>query len=317
MTLVLNHLQLLNGNKFMREFKIIIILFFVMIATSCGQQKKYISYTVKKGETIKVIAKRLGVKTKDLMRLNPEIGRKPAPETVIIIPNKQYQKKPINTTLVEKNDANVVLEEVSTIDEPINDFVLHKVAKGDTFYNLTRAYNVSEDQLNNLNPSLQITGLQLEMLLKIKLIEDEDTLLLYRDTIQENTVLKLAMMLPFRAIEYDTIDAKDIFKTNKLANITTDIYLGASIAIDSLRKLGIDVELSVFASLLMAPRVFGLMKWEEMEVPYAMDETLLALIWFIQVLVYGYLFLNLYHYLFGIEVMEGAPKHMFLSPMVW
>ena len=77
------------------------------------------------------------------------------------------------------------------------------------------------------------------------------------------------------------------------------------------------VELSVFASLLMAPRVFGLMKWEEMEVPYAMDETLLALIWFIQVLVYGYLFLNLYHYLFGIEVMEGAPKHMFLSPMVW
>ena len=71
-------------------------------------------------------------------------------------------------------------------------------------------------------------------------------LALYRDTIQENTVLKLAMMLPFRAIEYDTIDAKDIFKTNKLANITTDIYLGASIAIDSLRKLGIDVELSVF-----------------------------------------------------------------------
>ncbi|MBT4679736.1 MAG: LysM peptidoglycan-binding domain-containing protein, partial [Flavobacterium sp.] len=59
----------------MREFKIIIILFFVMIATSCGQQKKYISYTVKKGETIKVIAKRLGVKTKDLIRLNPDIGR--------------------------------------------------------------------------------------------------------------------------------------------------------------------------------------------------------------------------------------------------
>ena len=176
MTLVQNHLQLLNGNKFMREFKIIIILFFVMIATSCGQQKKYISYTVKKGETIKVIAKRLGVKTKDLIRLNPDIGRKPAPETVIIIPNKQYQQKPINTTLVEKNEATVVLDKVSTIDEPINDFVLHKVVKGDTFYNLTRAYNVSEDQLNNLNPSLQTTGLQLEMLLKIKLIEDEDTL---------------------------------------------------------------------------------------------------------------------------------------------
>ena len=47
-------------------------------------------------------------------------------------------------------------------------------------------------------------------------------------------------------VEYDTIDAKDIFKNNRLANITTDIYLGASMAVDSLVKLGIDIELSVF-----------------------------------------------------------------------
>ena len=53
-------------------------------------------------------------------------------------------------------------------------------------------------------------------------------------------------MLPFRAIEYDTIDAKDIFKTKKLVNITTDIYLGALVAIDSLHSLGVDIELSIF-----------------------------------------------------------------------
>ena len=126
------------------------------------------------------------------------------------------------------------------------DFVLHKVEKGDTFYNLTRAYNVSKAQLNQLNPSIDSLGLQLDMLLKIKPVADEDLLVLYRDTIQENTVVKLAMLLPFRAIEYDTIDAKDIFKTKKLVNITTDIYLGASVAIDSLHSLGVDIELSVF-----------------------------------------------------------------------
>ena len=59
----------------MREFKIIIILFFVVIATSCAQQKKYLSYTVKKGETLKIIAKRIGVKTKELVRLNSGTGR--------------------------------------------------------------------------------------------------------------------------------------------------------------------------------------------------------------------------------------------------
>ncbi|MGB2431625.1 MAG: LysM peptidoglycan-binding domain-containing protein, partial [Flavobacteriaceae bacterium] len=210
----------------MRKFRLLMILFFVVIASSCGQQKKYISYTVKKGETLKGIAKRLGIKTKDLLSLNPNVGRKPTPETLIIIPNKDYQiikEIPVSS---EINNSVDTLDEETFEEDLVNDFVLHKVAKGDTFYNLTRAYNVSKDQLNELNPSIDSIGLQLDMLLKIKPIEDEDLLLLYRDTIQEDAVVKLAMMLPFRAIEYDTIDAKDIFKTNKLVNITTDIYLG-------------------------------------------------------------------------------------------
>ena len=246
MTSVLNHQQQLNGSKFMRKFKILIILLFVVIASSCGQQKKYISYTVKKGETLKGIAKRLGIKTKDLLSLNPDIGRKPVPETLIIIPNNEYQQIEGASNPVENNNSIPVSDEVPVAEELMNDFVLHKVEKGDTFYNLTRAYNVSKAQLNQLNPSIDSLGLQLDMLLKIKPVADEDLLVLYRDTIQENTVVKLAMLLPFRAIEYDTIDAKDIFKTKKLVNITTDIYLGASVAIDSLHSLGVDIELSVF-----------------------------------------------------------------------
>ena len=229
----------------MRELKIIIILFFV-IATSCAQQKKYLSYTVKKGETLKIIAKRIGVKTKELIRLNPDTGRKPAPETRIIIPNNEYKPPTANDILVKTNDTINTKDSTPVKDTLVNTFVLHKVAKGDTYYSLTRAYNVSEEELKILNPLLDTSGLQLDMLLKIKPIEEENNFLIYRDTIQENSSLKLAMMLPFRAVEYDTIDAKDIFKNNRLANITTDIYLGASMAVDSLVKLGIDIELSVF-----------------------------------------------------------------------
>jgi LysM repeat protein len=229
----------------MRELKIIIILFFV-IATSCAQQKKYLSYTVKKGETLKIIAKRIGVKTKELIRLNPDTGRKPAPETLIIIPNNEYKPPTANDILVKTNDSINTKDSTPVKDTLVNTFVLHKVAKGDTYYSLTRAYNVSEEELKILNPLLDTSGLQLDMLLKIKPIEEENNFLIYRDTIQENSSLKLAMMLPFRAVEYDTIDAKDIFKNNRLANITTDIYLGASMAVDSLVKLGIDIELSVF-----------------------------------------------------------------------
>ena len=230
----------------MREFKIIIILFFVVIATSCAQQKKYLSYTVKKGETLKIIAKRIGVKTKELGRLIPGTGRKPAPETLIIIPNNEYKSPTANDILVKINDSINTKNSAPVKDTLVNTFVIYKVAKGDTYYSLTRAYNVSEEELKILNPLLDISGLQLDMLLKIKPIEEENNFLIYKDTIQENSSLKLAMMLPFRAIEYDTIDAKDIFKNNRLANITTDIYLGASMAVDSLVKLGIDIELSVF-----------------------------------------------------------------------
>ena len=230
----------------MREFKIIIILFFVVIATSCAQQKKYLSYTVKKGETLKIIAKRIGVKTKELVHLNPGTGRKPAPETLIIIPNNEYKSPTANDILVKINDSINTKNSAPVKDTLVNTFVIYKVAKGDTYYSLTRAYNVSEEELKILNPLLDISGLQLDMLLKIKPIEEENNFLIYKDTIQENSSLKLAMMLPFRAIEYDTIDAKDIFKNNRLANITTDIYLGASMAVDSLVKLGIDIELSVF-----------------------------------------------------------------------
>ena len=229
----------------MRELKIIIILFFV-IATSCAQQKKYLSYTVKKGETLKIIAKRIGVKTKELIRLNPDTGRKPAPETLIIIPNNEYKPSTANDILAKTNDSINTKDSTPVKDTLVNTFVLHKVAKGDTYYSLTRAYNVSEEELKILNPLLDTSGLQLDMLLKIKPIEEENNFLIYRDTIQENSGLKLAMMLPFRAVEYDTIEAKDIFKNNRLANITTDIYLGASMAVDSLVKLGIDIELSVF-----------------------------------------------------------------------
>ena len=217
-----------------------------MIASSCGQQKKYISYTVKKGETLKGIAKRLGIKTKDLLSLNPDIGRKPVPETLIIIPNNEYQQIEEASNSIENNNSILVSDEVPVVEELKNDFILHKVEKGDTFYNLTRAYNVSKAQLNQLNPSIDSLGLQLDMLLKIKPIEDEDLLVLYKDTIQEDAVVNLAMLLPFRAIEYDTIDAKDIFKTNRLVNITTDIYLGASLALDSLKSLGVAIELSVY-----------------------------------------------------------------------
>lgn len=238
----------------MKHFKLLLTFFVFTIAVSCGQQKKYVTYKVKQGETMRSIAKKLDVKTKDLLRLNPDVGRRPKADTQIFIPNKN------TINLVEKNDKtpvdNNVLKDsikldsintVTRIEELKKEFVVHKVSKGDTFYSLTRYYNVLKSDLLELNPEL-LEGLKVGLAIKIKkIIDGEDLDVIYKDTISDNASVKLALLLPFRAKLFDTIKTVDIFKggSRNLNNIVTDFYLGAELAIDSLRNQGIHVALTV------------------------------------------------------------------------
>ncbi|MFB9272552.1 MULTISPECIES: LysM peptidoglycan-binding domain-containing protein [Flavobacteriaceae] len=186
----------------MKKIKFLISILAFCAFTMVAQQKKYVSYTVKKGETMKTIAKDYDVSTRDLLRLNPDIGRKPKENTVIIVPNKNYGKQiskvketeiyivrpketlfgisnKHNITIEELKEANPVLENglkigmhlkipVSKTEENDSEkFILHTVIKDDTVYNLTKKYEVSAESLYALNPTL-IDGLKLGMILKIK-----------------------------------------------------------------------------------------------------------------------------------------------------
>ncbi|WP_237588948.1 PBP1 and LysM peptidoglycan-binding domain-containing protein [Polaribacter sp. DS7-9] len=197
------------------------------------------------------------MKTTELMLLNPDVGRKPPVNTVIVIPNKKMvvteQGNSINTednSIVVKDDTNNT-ESLNFKDGIIEEndklFVGYQVKKGDTFYSLTRFYNVSKDEMIALNPELS-EGLKTGQIIKIKDIEAGESLdkNIYEDVIEDSNSLKVALLLPFLANDYDSIESKDIFLKSKLANIVTDLYLGAEIAIDSLEKQGLNVELNVF-----------------------------------------------------------------------
>ena len=149
------------------------VTFFVFLsvftfAVSCGQQKKYVQYSVKQGETMRTIAKKLDVKTKYLLRLNPDVGRNPAVNTVIVIPNKKinFTKDSIKQEVVSELKQEEDIEEIS--DELKRNFVVYEVKKGDAFYSLTRFYNVSQEELIALNPELS-EGLKVGQLIKIKI----------------------------------------------------------------------------------------------------------------------------------------------------
>jgi len=105
----------------------------MILVFSCGPQKKYIKYAVKKGETIRTIAKKYDMKTIDLLKLNPEVSRRPAPYTLIRIPDKKYAK------------FRSVSKSTHT----------HIVSPKETIYSISKKYLVSIDALNKANPTIK------------------------------------------------------------------------------------------------------------------------------------------------------------------
>ncbi len=174
-------------------------------------------YIVKPKETKYKIARRYGISIEKLEELNPEIkenGLKMA--QIIKVPNT-----------IEIPDA---IQGVST----------HKIEKGQTLFSLSQQFKISQEQLIATNPDLK-EGVKEGMLIKIPtelLVENTSVFVPH---IPLHKQLKIAMMLPFTGRK-SNLD----FKKNKTLNRVTDFYLGALLALDSVKKQGLSVSVKVF-----------------------------------------------------------------------
>lgn len=190
-----------------------------------AQQKKYIPYTVKSGENIRSIAREYDISYKDLLRLNPDVSRNPEPNTVIIVPNKNYGKNVVKTDIASdkfhavkpketlygiskmygvsqealiaenlelksglKIGMNLKIPEVSEIkqDDDIA-YEFHIVVKDDTIYNLSKRYGITQSELLRLNPSLKY-GLKIGLEMVVPKISNVDSEA--RDNYEFHTVVK-------------------------------------------------------------------------------------------------------------------------------
>ncbi|MDP3313007.1 LysM peptidoglycan-binding domain-containing protein [Lutibacter sp.] len=124
----------------MKKINTLLICLLMLCSIALAQQKKYISYIVKQGETIKSIAKENDLSTRDLLNLNPDVSRNPSVGTTIIIPNKNFGK------FEAKDNETTSTHKIST---PLNTFK-YIVVKDDTVYNLTKRFGITElDLLEN------------------------------------------------------------------------------------------------------------------------------------------------------------------------
>jgi LysM repeat protein/ABC-type branched-subunit amino acid transport system substrate-binding protein len=177
------------------------------------QDPSFIYHVVKEGEGLFRIAVLYSTTQEEIEKLNPEAVKLLRPGMLLKIPGKKKDK-----------------------------FVTHVVEKGDTFYNLTRKYKVSEESLLLINPELK-EGLKLGTTIFIKPI-GEAKITFESPKFSNNNELKVSFLMPMMS------DSTYAFGRNtndsKLRTIVADYYLGAKMAIEELEKKGIQIDFHVY-----------------------------------------------------------------------
>ena len=122
----------------MKRITLLLVLLILFSCITLAQQKKYVSYTVKKGETIKSIAKTYHITSKDLLQLNPDISKNIAPNMVIIVPNLNFGKQEVNPEVKESNGSKK----------------LYNVLPKDTLYGISKKFGITIDELIAANSQI-------------------------------------------------------------------------------------------------------------------------------------------------------------------
>ena len=217
----------------------------------------FLHHKVKKGETLYGIMKKYDINNAQLVKYNPNISSNIHPGQYILIPTKE---KIISEKAVAKYD--------SLID--------YTIQKKDTYYKLEKKYNVKQSELEKLNIGLKESGLQKgltikipattiqqESLINIDKIEDKakeiiskisDSLFISNlkcKPIKNNTeVYKIGIMIPlFSELEKD-INVEHSYLIKSIEEYKSlrfiEFYQGALMAIDSLKKTGLNAEFYIW-----------------------------------------------------------------------
>lgn len=215
----------------------------------------YQSYTVPPKQTFYSLERKFGLTAEELMTLNPEIkARGGLKEGMVLrIPVKSGDTESVNT----------------------ENYNFYEVKPKQTEFSLTRKLGVTYRELLDLNPDLK-EGLKAGMVLKIPkdrtgnfdvknaLILDKINLL---DSINPLYRPKLIFLLPFRLDRLDikdTVATKNAIEKRKDVSYSLGLYSGAMVAIDSVAKLGISVEVKTFDTQLSMARTREILKRENL-----------------------------------------------------
>lgn len=213
-------------------------------------------YTVKEQETLYGLSKKFNVSQDELKEWNPiivENGLQVGQELTISKTNLQVIKDQTNGSKIEA--VKTTNESKSDLVNIINDSIKYEqytILPRETLYGVSKKFNVSQMKILELNPILKdgfkeglVINLPNSKLEEIQQNQNKVALVAKKSN-EEKT---LVIFLPFNIskMEKDTLKSKsDYLKSDKTLNIALDFYAGQLLALDSLKKLGYNLNVKIF-----------------------------------------------------------------------
>ncbi len=207
--------------------------------TETVEGKKYYLHTVEKGQTLYAIAKAYDLTVNDVLIENPDAMNGIKPGQVLRVP---FEKKAVPVAVIAPDTGKK--------------FFIHKVEAGQTVYSISKKYNVSENDIYNNNPDARL-GLKIGMELKIPGQVNSSGVVIVPDTTKPDSVVSIlkevynvAFMMPLQLwntvniVPDEIVDDKAEFPAKPKAAV--EFYEGALLAIDSMRKAGMKVNVWVY-----------------------------------------------------------------------
>ena len=193
------------------------------------------AYIVQPKDTYYGITRKFNISQSELFALNSGLEQRGLRSgDVIIVKNVESSKSVATTTkdTSEKNtkpkeEKNTPPKEVKTKTYSVEEYVTHEVKKGESAFGIVNKYNITYDQLAEMNGGLP-NGIKQGMVLNIKKVN--------RQYVKaDDDVFSIALILPFG---FDTNDTK--YRT-----LSADFLIGAKLAAQRGMRDGKKVSINV------------------------------------------------------------------------
>jgi LysM repeat protein/ABC-type branched-subunit amino acid transport system substrate-binding protein len=202
----------------------------------------YIEHTVEKGETFYGITRKYNVSQAEIITFNGFAADYVLqPGDVIMIPSEAKQKEVIKNTEtpVEENKDTKAIK--------------HTVQKGETMYAISKKYKVTQEEIMAANGGLA-QGLKVGEVINIParegVVAKEPTLQIIKNSESSKEKYKIAILLPFMHERNRLEQAKcPSYADCPLYGVTKnalEMYMGIELALDSMRKKGLNLEVFVY-----------------------------------------------------------------------